>query len=314
MFRVQFLTATLCSAVVSVLLVGAASAQIEYLNRNSFVGYVETDFDLLTNQQTFNIGDSAGTLTLDTFNAFVGVPGQSPLFTDTASGQLSQLFSNGIRFDSRVYAEEDRTDNAFGVYDAAAISSFTVDFRVPEDRGFAVFGDRFDASSGSRPGTTSFSLSGPGVSITETSQPISDGGTFLAGETYSIDVTIESIGQYSDDFLGVNRTRGEDVGFNFDLLLIEVDFIVGDYNENGQVEQGDLNLVLNNWGQPRAFDDPGGGPFTTPNVDQEELNRVLNNWGSGDAPSFSGFAVPEPALGVALLAAGLLMKRKKPTD
>ncbi|MEM8782123.1 MAG: PEP-CTERM sorting domain-containing protein [Planctomycetota bacterium] len=77
--------------------------------------------------------------------------------------------------------------------------------------------------------------------------------------------------------------------------------IVGDYDDSGQVEQGDLNLVLNNWGSAAPFA-PNGDPFTTPNVDQEELNRVLNNWGSTTAPSFEGAAVPEPA-SLALLGA-----------
>ncbi|MEM8783930.1 MAG: hypothetical protein AAGE65_13890, partial [Planctomycetota bacterium] len=76
--------------------------------------------------------------------------------------------------------------------------------------------------------------------------------------------------------------------------LVEGGGIIGDYDDSGQVEQGDLNLVLNNWGTAAPFD-PNGDPFETTNVDQEELNRVLNNWGSTTAPSFEGAAVPEPA-------------------
>lgn len=67
----------------------------------------------------------------------------------------------------------------------------------------------------------------------------------------------------------------------------------GDYDDDGQVAQGDLNLVLNNWGDIRAFDD-NVIAFTTDNVDQEELNAVLNNWGASGSPSFEGFMVPEP--------------------
>ncbi|MEM8782197.1 MAG: choice-of-anchor tandem repeat NxxGxxAF-containing protein [Planctomycetota bacterium] len=83
--------------------------------------------------------------------------------------------------------------------------------------------------------------------------------------------------------------------------------LTGDYNDSGQVEQGDLNLVLNNWGQPAPFT-PNGGPFATPNVDQEELNRVLNNWGASSAPSF---AVPEPGI-FALLGTGLATILRRP--
>ncbi|MEM8783675.1 MAG: hypothetical protein AAGE65_12590 [Planctomycetota bacterium] len=266
----------------------------------------------MTNQTTFSIGNSDETFGLEDFNAFVGAPNQNELFDDTGAGQFSQLFGDAILFDSRVYAEEDRTDNAFGVYDAGALSLFTVSFRVSEDRAFTLLGERFDASRSSRPGTTSFSLTGPGVSIVETNNVLAGSGLFEAGETYTVDVIIESIGQYVDDFLGVSRTRGEDLGFDFELVLDPiVDFIPGDYDGSGQVEQGDLNLVLNNWGQPRSFEDPGGDSFTTANVDQEELNRVLNNWGdTGAAPNLAGSAVPEPGLAAAALIGLAALRRR----
>ncbi|MEM8782493.1 MAG: choice-of-anchor tandem repeat NxxGxxAF-containing protein [Planctomycetota bacterium] len=84
----------------------------------------------------------------------------------------------------------------------------------------------------------------------------------------------------------------------------------GDYNDSGQVEQGDLNLVLNNWGQPRPFA-PNGDPFTTTKVDQEELNRVLNNWGSTTPPfqNVTPLNVPEPAWGLTLALAGFTLRR-----
>ncbi|MEM1098512.1 MAG: PEP-CTERM sorting domain-containing protein [Planctomycetota bacterium] len=87
--------------------------------------------------------------------------------------------------------------------------------------------------------------------------------------------------------------------------------IVGDYDEDGQVAQGDLNLVLNNWGAARTFEDPGGTVFSTANVDQEELNGVLNNWGAQAAPSFEGAAVPEPATFAALGGLALLGLRRR---
>ena len=72
--------------------------------------------------------------------------------------------------------------------------------------------------------------------------------------------------------------------------------LAGDFNGNGSVEQGDLDLVLNNWGGPRNAGFVGNvDGFATANVDQEELDRVLNNWGGASTPNLSGLTVPEPA-------------------
>ncbi|MEM9752032.1 MAG: hypothetical protein AAF916_01455 [Planctomycetota bacterium] len=81
--------------------------------------------------------------------------------------------------------------------------------------------------------------------------------------------------------------------------------LIGDYDGSGQVEQGDLNLVLQNWGVDTAINglptawvsDPPDGL-----IDQDELNRVLNNWGDSSAPALT--AIPEP--GGLLLAVTIL--------
>ncbi|MEM8494540.1 MAG: hypothetical protein AAF663_04040, partial [Planctomycetota bacterium] len=88
--------------------------------------------------------------------------------------------------------------------------------------------------------------------------------------------------------------------------------LVGDYNDSGSVEQGDLNLVLNNWGTNRTFSDPGGTTFATLPVDQEELNLVLNNWGSvATPPQLNGIAVPEPSSAAFALIAGVLLRKRR---
>jgi uncharacterized membrane protein len=86
--------------------------------------------------------------------------------------------------------------------------------------------------------------------------------------------------------------------------------LTGDYNNNATVEQGDLDLVLLNWGADAATPPanwtnnlPGG------NIDQDELDGVLLNWGNTAAPLGATAGVPEPAtllgaiIGVVALAA-----------
>ncbi|MEM8494083.1 MAG: hypothetical protein AAF663_01695 [Planctomycetota bacterium] len=119
--------------------------------------------------------------------------------------------------------------------------------------------------------------------------------------------------------LVLQDTSELDIDFSFliDGVAIEADLsqvlvplpLPGDFDNSGAVEQGDLNLVLNNWGQDAPFE-ANGDPFLTPTVDQEELNRVLNNWGSSVAPSFAGLEVPEPAAGLAVLV-GLFALRSR---
>ncbi|MEO1496002.1 MAG: PEP-CTERM sorting domain-containing protein [Planctomycetota bacterium] len=80
----------------------------------------------------------------------------------------------------------------------------------------------------------------------------------------------------------------------------------GDFNGDGSVDNGDLNLLLNNWG----ITDPAVDPLWVNNlngtVDNEELNALLNNWGFGIA------SVPEPTslLLLAVAAAATRARRR----
>jgi hypothetical protein len=92
--------------------------------------------------------------------------------------------------------------------------------------------------------------------------------------------------------------------------------IDGDYNANGTVEQGDLDLVLLNWGQSSTPAPPGwfqnlpSGP-----IDQGELDGVLLNWGNSAAGSqLAAGSVPEPGawvLALVALAGGLIIARRR---
>jgi len=98
------------------------------------------------------------------------------------------------------------------------------------------------------------------------------------------------------------------------ILVTEVTTLVGDFNSDSFVSQGDLDLVLLNWGDatlPAGFDEnalASGGPFDNL-ISQNELDDVLLNWGNGTPPTT---AVPEPASLVlmGLGAAGMLIRRK----
>ncbi|MEM1026826.1 MAG: endo-1,4-beta-xylanase [Planctomycetota bacterium] len=111
---------------------------------------------------------------------------------------------------------------------------------------------------------------------------------------------------------GQTRVYDVEVGeAGLTLRDVFVAMLPGDFNGNGRVEQGDLNLVLNNWGQAVADPDALGWVNDAPDgaVDQGELNAVLNNWGVAVAPSFEGLDVPEPA--VLAIFAALAMQRFK---
>ncbi|MEM9753215.1 MAG: hypothetical protein AAF916_07490 [Planctomycetota bacterium] len=90
-------------------------------------------------------------------------------------------------------------------------------------------------------------------------------------------------------------------------------FSRGDYTADGQVEQSDLSLVLNNWGLNLTGNLPGEWVRDLPVgiIDQAELNSVLNNWGGLVAPEFRGIPVPEPGMLAALAGFALCGTRRQ---
>ncbi|QDT70173.1 hypothetical protein MalM25_31190 [Planctomycetes bacterium MalM25] len=111
---------------------------------------------------------------------------------------------------------------------------------------------------------------------------------------------------------GVGNGGNEYLSFD-DILLSEGDdtmVLEGDFDGNGSVGDGDLTLLLSNWGQavppvPAGWD---GFQPTAPGVGDDELTALLNNWGS----SASGVAVPEPTAALlAVLAMGAFAARRQ---
>ncbi len=106
-----------------------------------------------------------------------------------------------------------------------------------------------------------------------------------------------------------HTSEDEQIGFRV-AAAVAISGLPGDYNNNGQVEQGDLDLVLQNWG----LDSNGGSPTGWSNdlpdgvIDQAELDGVLQNWGGTAAPDLRGTSVPEPATAALLGLCALVVR------
>lgn len=82
-----------------------------------------------------------------------------------------------------------------------------------------------------------------------------------------------------------------------------VEFLEGDYNGNGTVEQADLDLVLGNWVTTNAsfrngfWFNPPQWTYKPPigQIDQSYLDEVLLNWGDTRFTPPVPFGVPEPS-------------------
>lgn len=109
-------------------------------------------------------------------------------------------------------------------------------------------------------------------------------------------------------------------GFEFDVTPMASGFMLtalndgtfrqaveGDYNNSGLVEQGDLDLVLLNWGADAA-PVPAGWINHLPlgTIDQNELDAVLLHWGDQGAATAAA-SVPEPSSLLLVAAGGLLL-------
>ncbi len=152
---------------------------------------------------------------------------------------------------------------------------------------------------------------GPVLTLDANGDLIGGGGAFSTGSP-------SSIATFS--FPGINLGGGAisgNAGVNGISTTGQYGFstaaqTAGDYDDSGQVEQGDLDLVLQNWGAgfaglPAAWINQRP---TTGIVDQAELDGVLLNWGDTTAPRASAAAVPEPSAFVGLGLVGLARCRR----
>ncbi len=109
------------------------------------------------------------------------------------------------------------------------------------------------------------------------------------------------VDETEDEVLGVDAAAGYAQQTSVFLHVFTDAGPTGDHDGSGQVEQGDLDLVLQNWGLDTDAIAGGGIPTGWTNdlpdglIDQAELDGVLLNWGGTASPEFSGAThVPEP--------------------
>jgi len=122
-----------------------------------------------------------------------------------------------------------------------------------------------------------------------------------AGYEYII-FSFAGAAQVSDpQVLGADRFGFDNISFEAASTTIE-----GDYDDSGQVAQGDLDLVLGIWGQtvpPLPATWVNAQPADGTQIGQTELDGVLLNWGNSAVASVAG-NVPEPSA-VLLLVIGM---------
>jgi hypothetical protein len=109
----------------------------------------------------------------------------------------------------------------------------------------------------------------------------------------------------------------DDLGWTVDpsAYVTAPEPLPGDYNNNGLVEQADLDLVLGNWGKSAtAVPSTWTNDLPIGTVDQAELDGVLTNWGAQIAAAATALAstagVPEPAtwlLGLTVAVSGAVL-------
>jgi hypothetical protein len=125
-------------------------------------------------------------------------------------------------------------------------------------------------------------------------------GTYKAGTVVAIQADAAASGMEFDEWTGDVATVADPSAAATTITMpasaaevtatysAVVPPLLGDLNGDGFVGQGDLNIVLGQWGKGAPPHDPITDPRADPNHDnfvgQGDLNIVLADWGKGTLP------------------------------
>ncbi len=135
--------------------------------------------------------------------------------------------------------------------------------------------------------------------------PVNTSRTILGVETTIL--TADSIAGVFSEVMNIPAGIYANAITYSDTEVLSTIALLGDANLSGQIEQGDLDAVLQNWGQSNFDGDDVFVSWVTGDlngngqVEQGDLDAVLQNWGDAAAPDLRGFVVPEPTAALVCL-------------
>ncbi|MEM7625970.1 MAG: N-acetylmuramoyl-L-alanine amidase [Planctomycetota bacterium] len=185
------------------------------------------------------------------------------------------FLNNGRFFYNSQFRADYVADDA-GTYNAAGVAGsifegLSLDFDTRDTVYDAQFPDVIAPLNGATAALTYVGGSGGTAAVQY------DGSGVGLGNVVNLGFPFETIDQASQR----NAVMAATLEFFGLSNVLTPEFIVGDYNGDQIVSQGDLNLVLLNWG---SSDLPEGwvaaAQFADGQISQNELNSVLLNWGN----------------------------------
>ena len=260
---------------------------------NSTLG-VGISWSSATNRVATPSSASNGTTAIFSGNGLLNIPIRQETFPQIGT------FSNGNSFENDSFPTYSPNGQALAYFRSRDF--LTVNGSLPSALSLRITspaGDRsiFNFNPGFQPTGISWSPDGSELAVGIGQQVSSGGFRFNLAEPSASEIAI-----VSSDGSAIRQLVAAPA-FSPTWSTLQQNSPSGDYDNTGAVGQGDLDLVLLNWGR-NAPPVPAGWINQKPSglIGQAELDGVLLNWGGGN---LSSLAVPEPTTVVlALLSLG----------